>query len=224
MAKTGNVKVLIIDNFPLYSLGLSIILEKDSRFEIVGIADNCAGAQKIAEKEKPNLVLMEMSLDDENGLELIPKLKAINPDISILIISMQDERLYAERVLRLGSRGYVSKTESAESIIAAINTVLDNKVYLSEDERDRILQTMTEESRPGVKDWITSLQLLSNRELQIFSFIAKGLGTIEIASRLNLSTKTIDTHKEHIKLKLQCNTVQELRQKAIEWSNRSGNL
>jgi len=224
MAKTGNVKVLIIDNYPLYTLGLSTILEKDTRFEIIGIAENSADALKTLEKERPNLVLMEMHLGKENGLELIPKLKAINPEVSILIISVHDERFYAERVLRLGARGYVLKTESADAIMSAINTVLDNKVYLSETERDRILQTMTEESKPGVKDWITSIQLLSNRELQIFSFLAKGLGTIEIASRLNLSTKTVDAHKEHIKIKLQCNNVQELRQKAIEWSNRSGNL
>jgi two-component system, NarL family, response regulator NreC len=224
MAKIRNVKVLIIDNYPLYTLGLSTTLEKDPRFEIIGTAENSADALKIAEKEPPNLVLMEMHLGKENGLELIPKLKAINPEVSILIISVHDERFYAERVLRLGARGYVLKTEAADAIMAAINTVLDNKVYLSETERDRILQTMTEESKPGVKDWITSIQLLSNRELQVFSFLAKGLGTIEIASRLNLSTKTVDAHKEHIKIKLQCNNVQELRQKAIEWSNRSGNL
>jgi len=224
MAKSGNIKVIIIDNCPLFSFGLSVLLEKTQKFDTIKTAENCADALKIAEKEKPNLVLMEMTLGKENGLELIPKLKLINPDISILIISIQDERFYAERTLRLGARGYVSKTESADTIMSAINTVLDNKVYLSENERERILQAMTEESKPGVKDWITSLQMLSNRELQIFSFIAKGLGTIEIASRLNLSTKTIDTHKEHIKIKLQCNTVQELRQKAIEWSNRSGNI
>jgi len=224
MAKTENINVLIIDNHPLFSLGLSTLLEKANKFNIIGTAENCADALEIAKEEKPNLVLMEMRLGKENGLDLIPKLKVINPEVSILIISINDERFYAERVLRLGARGFILKTEPADIIMDAINTVLDNKVYLSENERDRILQSMTEESNPGVKDWITSLQLLSNRELQVFSFIAKGLGTIEIASRLNLSTKTVDTHKEHIKIKLQCNTVQELRQKAIEWSNRSGNL
>jgi len=224
MAKTGNIKVLIVDNYPLYILGLSTFLEKDPRFDIIGTAENGADAIKIAEKEKPNIVIMEMSLGKENGLELIPKFKAINPDVSILIVSIHDERLYAERVLRLGARGYVLKTEPADAVMSAINTVLNNKVHLSENERDRILHAMTEESKPGIKDWITSMQLLSNRELQIFSLIAKGFGAIEIASRLHLSTKTVDTHKEHIKIKLQCNTVQELRQKAIEWLNRSGNL
>jgi DNA-binding NarL/FixJ family response regulator len=224
MAKTVNIKALIIDNHPLFTIGLSSLLEKALKFNIIGTASNCADALKIAEKEKPKLVLMEIRLGRENALELIPKLKSINPEISILIISIHDERFYAERVLRLGARGYVLKTESAEVIMNAINTVLNNKVYLSENERERILQAMAEDSDPNVKDWITSLQILSNRELQIFSFIAKGFGTIEIASRLNLSTKTVDTHKEHIKVKLSCNTVQELRQKAIEWSNRSGNL
>jgi len=224
MAKTENIKVLIIDNYPLFIFGLSTLLEKANKFNIVGTAANCADALKIAEKEKPKLVLLEIRLGKENGLELIPKLKLINPEVSILIISIHDERFYAERVLRLGARGYVLKTESADAIMSAINTVLDNKVYLSENERERIFQAMTEESNPVVKDWVTSLQMLSNRELQVFSFIAKGLGTIEIASRLNLSTKTIDVHKENIKSKLNCSTIQELRQKAIEWSIRSGNL
>lgn len=224
MAKTENINVLIIDNQPLFTFGLSILLEKANKFNIIGTAVNCAGALKIAKEKKPGLVLMEMRLGSENVLDLIPKLKVINPEVSILIISIQDERYYAERVLRLGARGFVLKTEPAEVIMNAIYTILDNKVYLSDNERERILQSMTEESSPGVKDWITSLQFLSNRELEIFSFMAKGLGTIEIASRLNLSKKTVEVHKEHLKIKLQCNTIQELKQKAIEWSNRSGNI
>jgi DNA-binding NarL/FixJ family response regulator len=224
MGKNGNIKVLIIDNHPLFVLGLSTLLDKTHKFNIIGKASNCADALKIAEKEKPNIVLMEMRLGKENGLELLPKLKLMNPEVSILVISTHDERFYAERVLRLGARGYVLKSEPPEVIMAAINSVLINKVYLSESERDRILQAIAEEARPGIKDWISSLQILSNRELQIFSSIAKGLGTVEIASLLNLSSKTIDTHKENIKTKLQCNTVQELRQKAIEWSIISDNI
>jgi DNA-binding NarL/FixJ family response regulator len=224
MAKTGNIKVLIIDNYPLFIMGLSSLLEKTQRFNIIGTAANCADALKIAEKEKPKLVLSEIRLGKENGMELIPKLKIINPEIVILILSIYDERFYSERVLRLGARGYVLKTEPSVIIMNAINAVLDNKVYLSENERERIFQAMAEDSSRGVKDWAASLQSLSNRELQVFSLIAKGLGTIEIASRLNLSTKTIDTHKEHIKVKLHCNTAQELRQQAIEWSAQSGSL
>jgi DNA-binding NarL/FixJ family response regulator len=224
MARIGNIKVLIIDNYPLFIMGLSSLLEKDQRFTVIGSASNCADALIIAEKEKPKLILMEIRFGKENGMELIPKLKSINPDTSILIISIHDERFYSERILRLGAKGYVLKTESDVIIMEAINTVLDNKVYLSENERERIFQAMAEDSSRGARDWTTSMQMLSNRELQVFSLIAKGLGTIEIASRLNLSTKTIDTHREHIKLKLHCNTAQELRQQAIEWSTHSGNL
>jgi len=217
--------VLIIDNHPLFIMGLSSLLEKTSKFNIIGTTANYEDALKIAENEKPKLVLMEIRLGKENGLDLIPKLKSMNSEISILIISILDERFYSERILKLGARGYVLKTESADIILDAINTVLDNKVYLSENERDRIFQAMAGNSGKGAKgDWTTSMQMLSNRELQVFSLIAKGFGTIEIASLLNLSNKTIDTHKEHIKLKLHCNTAQELRQQAIEWSNHSGNL
>jgi len=224
MAKAGHIKVLIIDNHPLFIYGLSTLLEKTNRFNVIGSAANCEEALKIAETEKPKLVLLEIRLGKENGIDLIQKIKLLSPEAVILIISMYDERFYAENVLRLGAKGYVLKTESPEVIMNAINTVLNNKVYLSENERERILQSMTENSSTAVKDWITLLHMLSDRELEIFSFIAKGFGTIEIASILNLSRKTICTHKENIKTKLQCNTAQELRQKAIEWYNRSGSL
>jgi len=223
MAKNESIKVLIIDNYPLFIMGLSALLEKYQKFSIVGTVSNCADALKIAEKEKPKLVLMEVHLGKENALELIPKLKSMNPEISILIISIHDERFYSERILRLGAKGYILKTEPAAIIMEAINTVLDNKLYLSENERERIFRAMAEGSDRGRRDWGAYMQTLSIRQLQIFSLIAKGLGTIEIASRLNLSTKTVDTHKENIKDKLHCNTAQELRQQAIEWSVHSGN-
>jgi len=225
MAKTGNIKVLIIDNHPLFIMGLSALLEKAYNFSIIGTADNYSDALTIAEKERPTLVLMEIRIGKENGLEFIKKLKSTNHDAVILIISILDERFYSERILRLGARGFVLKTESADTIMEAINTVLDKKVYLSGNERERILHSTTENPDNGVEvKWTTSMQTLSNRELQVFSLIAKGLGTIEIASTLKLSTKTIDTHKEHIKQKLHCNTAQELRQQAIEWAYQSGNL
>jgi len=223
MARTGHTRVLIIDNHPLYTTGLSSMLESYHRFNIIGKAENSEDALRIAEKEKPRLVIMEIRLGKENGMDLITKLKSINPEVSILVLSISEERFYSERVLRLGARGFVMKTSSPKMIMDAILTILDGKVYLSENERERIFQAMTGESARGTKDWAVSLQKLSNRELQVFSLLGKGLGTIEIASRLNLSTKTIDTHKEHIKLKLHCSTSQELRQQAIEWSNHSGN-
>jgi len=225
MAKTGNIKVLIIDNHPLFIMGLSSLLEKTSKFNIIGTVENYSNALKIAERENPTLVLMEIRLGIENGFDFIQKLKSINPDISILIISTLNEYFYSERILKSGARGYVLKTESADTIMEAINTVLDKKVYLSENTRERILHSMEGNADKDVNgDMTASVQMLSNRELQIFSLIAKGFGTIEIASTLKLSTKTIDAHKEHIKRKLHCNTAHELRHQAIEWANHCDSL
>lgn len=221
MSRPANTKVLIIDDQPLFCMGLVSMLEKLQKFNIVGITSNADEALKLVEKEKPRLVIMEIILSNDSSLELIKKIKLINTGISILILSSNNERFYSERALRLGARGYIMKTEDANTITEAIYTVLDGKIYLSETERDRIFQAMSEETSQGVKNWTMSLHKLSNRELQVFTMIGKGHGTIEIATRFKLSTKTIDTYKEHIKLKLHCASSQELRQLAIEWANNS---
>jgi len=214
--------VLIIDNHPLFIVGLSSLLEKIDNINIIGTTDNYSDALKIAEKERPTLILMEIRLGKENGLDFIQRLKSITTDSVILIISIFDERLYSERILRLGARGYVLKMESADTIMEAINTVLNKKIYLSGNERERIFHSDAENTDNDLKEgWTTSMQKLSNRELQVFSFVAKGLGTYEIAAKLKLSNKTIDTHKEHIKKKLHIKTSRELRQQAIEWANHS---
>jgi DNA-binding NarL/FixJ family response regulator len=222
MARPINTKVLIVDDQPLFCLGLSTLLESTNKFNILGTAATIAEALKITEKECPKLVIMEVRLGNENGMDLIKKIKTEYPEIIILILSTQNERYYSERLLRLGVRGYIMKTASTDDVMEAIQTVLDGKVYLSESERERIFQAITGDSAIGTNDWTMSLHKLSNRELQVFSLIGKGLGTIEIATRFNLSTKTIDTYKEHIKIKLHCSTSQELRQLAIEWANQSG--
>ena len=157
-------------------------------------------------------------------MDIIPRLKSLHPDIMILILSMYDERYYSERVLRLGANGYIMKDEAANKVQDAIKTVMSGNVYLSEAERNRVFGSINTARLPVHSDWTMSIKKLSDRELQIFSCIGKGLGTIEIASKYNISTKTIDTHKEHIKTKLRCSTSQELRQLAIEWSNHPGNV
>jgi len=224
MARTGNTRVLIIDEYPLLRMGLTALLKQTPGYSIVGEAATIAEALKIAEKEKPHLVIMEIRLGNENGMELLSLLRAKYTDMLILVMSMQDERYYSERILRLGAQGYIMKSAPVNNIKTAVNTVLSGKVYLSENERERIFDAITGAASRGMKDWGNSIRKLSDRELQVFSLIGKGHGTIEIAKKLGLSNKTIDTHKEHIKNKLHCNNSQELRQFAIEWTNFSSSL
>jgi DNA-binding NarL/FixJ family response regulator len=221
--KINFTKVLIVEDHPLFSKGLASLIGNMPGYTVIGEADNIADAMKTAEDKMPELAIVDIDLGDESSMELIPRLKSHNPKIVILVLSMYDERYYSERVLRLGARGYIMKDEAASKVTSAIETVMSGKIYLSEVERDRILEAMAGENPKGDNDWASTIRRLSNRELQIFSCIGKGLGTIEIAAKYNLSTKTIDTHKEHIKLKLHCNTSQELRQLAIEWANHPGN-
>ena len=213
------VKVLIVEDHPLFSKGLASLITGKLGYALAGEASTLSAAMKIAEQKKPELAIVDIVLGNESGLDLIPRLKSINPDMVVLVVSAHDERYYSERALRLGARGYIMKDKTADDILSAVKTVMSGKVYLSETERERILESITGENLRGVKDWGSSLRKLSDREIQIFSFIGKGLGTVEIAKNLNLSTKTIDTHKEHIKLKLHCDSSQELRRFAIEWVN-----
>jgi DNA-binding NarL/FixJ family response regulator len=215
---------MIVEDHPLFSKGLSALIAGNPEYSVAGEALNIAEAMLIAKNNKPALAIVDINLGSDSGLELIPRLKSLYPEMVILVLSMYEERFYSERVLRLGARGYIMKTESPQKVLDAIKTVLSGKVYLSDTERERILEAMTGENMKGVKDVSLSVRKLSTRELQIFSSIGKGLGTIEISNKYNLSTKTIDTHKEHIKIKLHCNSTQDLRQLAIEWASHPGVL
>jgi DNA-binding NarL/FixJ family response regulator len=224
MAKGISAKVLLIDEHPIFLMGLSSFIKSIGSFAVVGEAVNIADAINIAKKEKPQLVITEIRFGDEFNIDLIPQLKSIDPEVEILILTMCEERFFSERFLRTGARGFIMKKESASEIAEAIKTVLNRKVYLSKIEKERILEAMADENTGNIKDWSKTLRKLSDREFQVFSLIGKGYGTLEIASKFNISAKTIDTHKEHIKLKLHCNTSLEVRQMAIEWANSAGAL
>jgi len=160
-------------------------------------------------------------LESQPSYEILgTALKHIHKDIKILVLSMHDERYYAERALKNGARGYIMKEEAVSNVLEAVKTVLSGKIWLSESERDRLFEYLSVgETLQKNNDKFATINVLSNRQLQIFKMTGKGFGTSEIAAKLNLSPKTVDTHKEHIKLKLHCNTSQELRQLAIEWVN-----
>jgi DNA-binding NarL/FixJ family response regulator len=218
------VNIMIVEDHPLFSKGLAALIASKPEYSVAGEAATISEAMLVAKNTKPALAIVDINLGPDSGLELIPQLKSHYPEMTILVLSMYEERFYSERVLRLGARGYIMKTESPQKVLDAIKTVISGKVYLSDSERERILEAMTGENMKGVKDLSLSVRKLSTRELQIFSSIGRGLGTIEISNKYNLSTKTIDTHKEHIKIKLHCNSTQDLRQLAIEWAGHPGVL
>lgn len=207
--------VLIVDDHPLFSKGLSALIESQSEYKVIAEANNCFDAKNIINNYSINLAIVDLNLGDENGLDLIKDIRILSPKTIILVLSMHDERYYAERVLHAGANGYVMKEEAGNKVIDAIKTVMSGKIYLSESETQRLENCKIEQCDNN--DSFASVQKLSDRQLQIFTLLGKGLGTVEIASKLNLSSKTVDTHKENIKLKLHCSSSQELRQLAIEW-------
>ena len=212
-----NYSVIIVDDHPLFSRGLSQLIETQNDFKVIGIAKDRAEALSLLDSKKPDLVIADLNLGQEDGLELIKDCLALKPHLKVLVISMHDERFYAERALKAGAKGYIMKEEAETNVISAIKTVISGDIYLSENEKARLGDVLSN-TQKGPFDTINSL---SDRQLQIFTLIGKGLGTVDIASKLNLSIKTIDTHKENIKAKLHCASSAELRQMAIEWTNNS---
>lgn len=213
--------VMIIDDHPLFSRGLAQLIETQSSYKVNGMAKDRKEALGMLEKVKPNLAIVDLNLGQEDGLELIKDISVINPSTKVLVLSMHDERFYAERALKAGARGYIMKQEAESQVINAIQTVMEGKIYLSERELERIkdLSKNEKSAKKEKREPYDTISLLSDRQLQIFTLIGKGLGTVDIASKLNLSIKTIDTHKENIKVKLHCSSSAELRQMAIEWAS-----
>jgi DNA-binding NarL/FixJ family response regulator len=166
--------------------------------------------------EQPDIAIVDLSLHDTSGLELIKDLKANGPQTPVLVLSMYDETLYAERALRAGARGYIMKEEATERVMTAIRKVLSGEVYLSEKMSARLVSKFVD--GPASAD-SSPVERLSDRELQVFELIGRGSGTRQIAETLHLSVKTIETHREHIKAKLRLANNSELVQHAIQWMN-----
>ena len=207
--------VIIIDDHPLFSRGLSQLIETQKDYKVIGMAKDRNEALTLLDTTTPDLAIVDLNLGQEDGLELII---IIHPQTKILVLSMHDERFYAERAIKAGAKGYIMKEEAESQVINAIKTVNSGEIYLSENEKNRIKELAQGNESGELSDLISSL---SDRQLQIFTLVGKGLGTVEIAKKLNLSIKTIDTHKENIKGKLHCASSAELRQMAIEWTNKA---
>jgi DNA-binding NarL/FixJ family response regulator len=208
-------KILIVDDHPVVRLGLRQLLEAQPGFEVVGEAGDATEALRLLESEACDLALVDISLNSGSGIELIKQIRERHPEVKMLVSSMHDEALYAERALRAGAMGYINKQDDAEQLVGAIRQVLEGRIYLSKQASERTLQRMV----GGSGETETSpLRKLSDRELQVFEFIGRGLTTREIAKRLSLSTKTIETHREKIKFKMGLKNGIQLVRAAVQWT------
>jgi DNA-binding NarL/FixJ family response regulator len=212
------VKILIVDDHPSVREGLALRISLDDDLEVCGEAGSEEQAIALVKQMKPDLVLVDISLKSGHGLELIKRIRSIDPAIKMLVISGFQESLYAERACRAGALGYLNKQESSEKMIKAIRTVLAGERFLSPEISRRLISQAL-----GSSDCTkTPIEQLTDRELEIFRMIGEGLSTSLIASRLFLSTHTIDTHRENIKRKLAINSAAELSRAAVQWLLENG--
>lgn len=209
------VRVLLVDDHPLIRMAIKEILRDQKDMEICGEASDEASATALVKTTHPSLMLLDLSLAGAgSGLELIKRLTTADPSLHILILSMHDESLYAERAIRAGAHGYVNKREAPVTLITAIRSVLQGKIYLSSDMANRMLHRISgRESDAGLPDTAR----LSDREMETFELIGQGMQTQKIADQLCISVKAIEVYRQRIKEKLGLSSSTELMRRAVEW-------
>ncbi len=220
---TSRKRVLLVDDHPMLRKGVAELINSEGSYEVVGEASNLGDAYKLATDQAPDVVIVDISLNGNNGVELMKELAHRWPALPIVAYSMHDEQIYAERSLRAGAKAYVMKQSSPEVLLAAIKQVLKGKVYLSDVMSERLLGKMI--GSGGGQNGASQGQLkqspidrLSDRELEVLQLIGKGQTTAAIAEQLCLSVKTIETYREHLKAKLSLKNGPELSRYAMEWS------
>ncbi len=211
--KSTKTRILIVDDHVLVREGLIRLLGREKDLEICGEAVSEDEALARVSDLRPDLAIVDITLQDGNGLELTKSLRKRFPKLFILILSMHKEHLHADRALRMGANGYIMKREGKEKLLEAIRQVVAGHIYVSKAVNDLVLQRMVS----GAGDSDASVHSLSDREFEVFRLIGEGYGTRQIAEELNISIKTAETHRERIREKLNLNTTFELVQQAIHW-------
>ncbi len=227
-------KIFLVDDHPVLRHGLATVLEQQTYLTVCGEASEPGEALEAIERLKPDIALIDLSLRGGDGIELLKDLRVRHPRLLTLVLSMHDETLYAERALRAGARGYVMKQEKLDRLLLAISRVLAGAIYVSDRVAAHAVQRLAggsaggggaansageQDPEAGIDAYV---ERLTDRELQIFRLIGRGLGTRLIAETLHLSRKTIESHREHIKAKLGLKAGSDLIQRAIQWARHSG--
>lgn len=210
----GKTMIYIIDDHPIMVQGLKELINVERDMRVSGSAEDWRVALEEVQKTQPDLIILDVMLKDANGIEVLKNLKIHVPHIKVLMLSMHDEGLYAMRSLKAGAQGYIMKQEAVEMILVAIRQVLAGEVYLSDAmSRKTMFQLL---GRGGTRSG-SPLEDLSDRELEVFTLIGQGCTTRQISEKLHLSIKTVETHRAHIKEKLNLRNSTELVQQAIHW-------
>jgi len=213
--QTKKCRVLLIDDHPIVRQGLALLIDREGDLSVCGEADGAHSAFHAIETLRPDLVVLDISLSGPDGLDVLKEIRMKTASLPVLILSMHDESIYAERAMRAGANGYIMKQEATEKVLVAIRRILQGEVYLS----DRLTNTMLQQYMRGVSPTkMSPLVSLTDRELEVFRLIGEGHGTRQIADELHLSVKTIESYQAHIKEKLALRNARELVQHAIEWT------
>ncbi len=217
--ESGKIKVFVVDDHPIVRQGLSQLINREPDLMVCGEAEDARTALDAIEPSHPDILIVDVSLDGPDGIELLKTIRSRDARLPVLMLSMHDESLYAERALRAGANGYIMKQEATERVLIAIRQILGGEVYVS----DRMAQKMMHQfigrqgagKRSGVAD-------LTDRELEVFRLIGQGHGTRQIAEELHLSVKTVESYYAHIKDKLSLKNARELVQHAVQWLTSQG--
>jgi DNA-binding NarL/FixJ family response regulator len=212
---TEPYRIVLVDDHPMLRRGVGEAINAESDLRVIAEAGTMQEAFKLVSEHKPDVVIIDVSLDGNNGLELMKQLNFRDPELKMLAYSMHDEQIYAERALRAGAKGYLMKQEPPETLLTAIRTVLGGKIHLSPQISDRLLGKLV---GAGQTTPASPVESLSDRELEVLHLLGQGMTTSKIADKLCLSVKTVETYREHLKQKLHLQSGPELLRYAIEWS------
>ncbi len=213
-SRRAKLRVLIVDDHPIFRAGVTQLINQEPDLIVCGEAESCAEALEAIAAGKPDIAVVDIALKGRDGIELTKELKGRYPKLPVLVLSMHDESLYAERALRAGARGYIMKQETTDKVLVAIRRILSGGVYVSDSMSARMLHHFIGQRTPAAAG---TLDKLSDRELQVFRLLGQGHGTRQIAGELRLGLSTVETHRANIKRKLNLRTATELVRHAVRW-------
>jgi DNA-binding NarL/FixJ family response regulator len=208
-------KVFVVDDHPIVRQGLALLINRESDLVVCGEAEDANTAMQAVPTMRPDILIVDISLNGPDGLDLLKNMRMRYPELPVLILSMHDEGIYAERALRAGAQGYIMKQEATEKVLVAIRRILTREIYISERIANRMLQRYIGSRGAGRP---ASVADLTDRELEVFRLIGEGHSTRRIAEELHISVKTVESYQAHIKEKLSLRSARELVQHAIKWS------